>query len=65
MIDIIYFSGDSLLTGISKKYNNLKLYYLSQGVVKVICFIVFISKLQSVRVFGSLRVFILHRGIIS
>jgi hypothetical protein len=36
MIEIIYFSGDSLLTGVSKKCNNLKLSCLSQGVVKVI-----------------------------
>jgi hypothetical protein len=36
MTEIIYFSGDSLLTGMSKKHNNLKLSYLSQGVVKVI-----------------------------
>jgi hypothetical protein len=35
MIEIIYFSGDSLSNEMSKKYNNLKLSYLSQGAVKV------------------------------
>jgi hypothetical protein len=36
MIEIIYFSGDSLLTGMSKERNNVKLSCLSQGVVEVI-----------------------------
>jgi hypothetical protein len=36
MIEIIYFSGDSLLNRVSKKRNNLKLYCLSQGAVEVI-----------------------------
>jgi hypothetical protein len=36
MMEIIYFSRDSLLTGMSKNHNNLKLCYLSQGAVKVI-----------------------------
>jgi hypothetical protein len=40
MMEIIYFSGDSLFTRMSKKCNNLKLSYLSQGVVEVIsCYI--------------------------
>jgi hypothetical protein len=36
MIEISYFLGDSPLTGVSKKRNNLELSCLSQGVVKVI-----------------------------
>jgi hypothetical protein len=36
MIEIIYFSGDSLLTRVSKKCNNLKLSWMSAGVVEVI-----------------------------
>jgi hypothetical protein len=65
MIEINYFSGDCLLTGMSKKHNNLKLCCLSQGAVEVICFIAFMSELRSIRVFRSLRVFVLCRGIVS
>jgi hypothetical protein len=36
MIEIIYFSGDSLLNGVSKKRNNLKLSCLSQRAVEVV-----------------------------
>jgi hypothetical protein len=36
MMGIIYFYGDSLCTGMSKKQNNLKISCLSEGVVKVI-----------------------------
>jgi hypothetical protein len=36
MMEITYFSGDSLFTRMSKKYNNLKLSCLSQGAIKVI-----------------------------
>jgi hypothetical protein len=36
MIEIIYFLGNSLLNGVSRKHNNLKLSCLSQGVVKVV-----------------------------
>jgi hypothetical protein len=35
MVEIIYFSVDSLLTGMSRKHNNLKLSCLSQGAVEV------------------------------
>jgi hypothetical protein len=36
MIEIIDFSGDCLLTEMSKKHNNLKLSCISQGAVEVI-----------------------------
>jgi hypothetical protein len=36
MIEILYFPGDSLLTGMGRKRNNLKLSCLSQGAVEVI-----------------------------
>jgi hypothetical protein len=36
MIEIIYFLGDSLLNGVSKKRHNLKLSYLSWGAVEVV-----------------------------
>jgi hypothetical protein len=55
MIQIIYFSGDPLLNGVSKKRNNLKLSCLSQGAVEEqsrTLVIAFKSELQSVRVFG-------------